>query len=117
MMTDVALERVRHQPPEIGAADMDHRQMITGLEVDVRRVRQVPVDHHVNSIHLTQWRNGSGLAVLKQIRQLALARQYELSAELPADRLQIQPVARGNDRHQVAAVVFEHDTLRKTVSP
>src|SRR6266700_503203 len=68
MMADVALERVRHQPSEIPAADMDHRQVIARLEVDVRSVREVTVDYRVNSVHSSQWRNRSRLAVFEQTR-------------------------------------------------
>jgi len=115
VMTDVTLERVGHQAPKVSTADMYQREMIAGLEVDVRDVLEASIDHHIDPIRLAQRGNGTRLAVLKETWQRVLACQPELPAELLVDSLKIQPVARGNNRHQVAAVIFQDNALREPV--
>ncbi len=89
--------------------------MVASLEVDVGDVLEASIDHYIEAIRLAQRRNGTRLAVPKEIRQRALRRQSELPAELLVDSVEVQPVACWNNRHQVTAFIFQDDALREPV--
>jgi hypothetical protein len=62
--------RTRHQPEKVVTRDVNQRQVVARLEIDVLRADQALIDDCFNAIRLAQRRDGSGLAVLEQSRKL-----------------------------------------------
>jgi hypothetical protein len=101
----------RNQPPEINAADVDQFPVISGLEIDVLRVREGLVDHHIDAVCRTERRDGARFAVGEQRRDFTFGCEAERAAEMPVHRSEVDPPGRGYDRHEISPVVLQHRAL------
>jgi hypothetical protein len=61
---------------------MYQRLMISTLQIDIRLILNAVVDHGIEPIAFTGWRNCTGHAVIEQFLDLVLGRQIDIRAEL-----------------------------------
>ena len=82
MRTEVAAPGLLRQSRELRALHADQRGVIAAFHVDVPPCIDAVVDDDVQPVALAERRDGSNVAVDKQLCDLLLARQVDLVAEL-----------------------------------
>ena len=90
--------------------------MIARLEIDVRRIDQTLVENRVDAVGEPQGRQGTRLAVLEELDQLAIGREPELAIELTAHGTEVHFVAGRYHGHEETLVVLQHDALGQSIT-
>jgi len=115
-MADVAARRVGHQFEKTAATHMNQCPVIARLEIDVRRIDQTLVENRVDAVGEPQGWQGTRLAVLEEVDQLAIGHEPKLAIELTTYGTEVHLVARRQHGHEETLVVFQHDAFGQSIT-